>query len=180
MRPQTEHAQRCRAFAAVLAVLLALAWRGTAAADLHGVVFVVIDGDTVLFRPDHYTRDSRSFLKIRLADIDAPEADQPHGEVATRVLSGRVLQERVKVETVAVDDYGRTVGRLWLDGADVNGELVLQGHAWASGWRGRSRYGALQAAAQEGRRGLWQADAPIPPWQWRRARAGASPPSANK
>lgn len=180
MRRPAERGPRWRASAALLAVLLALAWRGTAAADLHGVAFAVIDGDTVLFRPDHHTRDSRSFLKIRLADIDAPEADQPHGEAATLALSGRVLQRRVRIETVAVDDYGRTVGRLWLGGSDVNADLVRQGHAWASGWRGRSRYGALQAEAQSGRRGLWQADAPIPPWQWRRARAGASAPSASR
>ncbi len=160
--------------------MLVLAWRGGAAADLHGVVFVVIDGDTVLFRPEHVTPDSRSFLKIRLADIDAPEADQPHGEAATQALSGRVLRQRVRIETVAVDDYGRTVGRLWLGGADVNAELVRLGHAWASGWRGRSRYGSLQAQAQQRRLGLWQGAAPVAPWKWRRNRADASAVSPSR
>lgn len=180
MRRWPLHGGPGRAFAALLLVLLAMAWRGSTAADLHGVVFVVIDGDTVLFRPDHYTPSSRSFLKIRLADIDAPETDQPHGDAATRALSGRVLQQRLRIETVAVDDYGRTVGRLWLGGADVNAELVRQGHAWASGWRGRSRYGGLQTEAQERRLGLWQGEAPVAPWQWRRSRGDATAASPNR
>lgn len=165
---------------AVLAVWLAFACVAASAAMLEGVVFVVIDGDTVLFRPDPVGKGSRAFMKIRLADIDAPESEQPHGEAAARALSERILERRVRLETVATDAYGRTVGRLWLDGADLNAEQVRQGHAWASSWRGRSRYGALQAEAQGLRRGLWQADTPMPPWQWRRARREATAPSPSK
>lgn len=158
---------------------LALA-AGAAAATLEGVVIVVVDGDTVLFKPDHYSATSRAFMKIRLAAIDAPEADQPHGEAATRALSEWLLKRRVRIETVATDDYGRTVGRIWLDDLDVNAELVRQGHAWASTWRGRAELRALQAEAQRQRRGLWQADEVVQPWVWRRQQREATRPSASR
>jgi len=158
---------------------LALA-AGAAAATLEGVVIVVVDGDTVLFRPDHYTAASRAFMRIRLAAIDAPEADQPHGEAATRALSEWLLHRRVTIETVATDDYGRTVGRIWLDDLDVNAELVRQGHAWASTWRGQAELRALQAEAKRLRRGLWQADEAVQPWVWRRQQRETTRPSASR
>jgi micrococcal nuclease len=158
---------------------LALA-AGAAAATLEGVVIVVVDGDTVLFKPDHYSATSRAFMKIRLAAIDAPEADQPHGEAATRALSEWLLKRRVRIETVATDDYGRTVGRIWLDDLDINAELVRQGHAWASTWRGRAELRALQAEAKRQRRGLWQADEVVQPWVWRRQQREATRPSASR
>lgn len=155
--------------------LAALAWvlAGTATADtLHGVVIVVIDGDTVLFRPDHVDPAGRAFLKLRLADVDAPERDQPFGDAATRALEARVLKRHVEVETVATDVYGRTIARLCRDGRAVETELVRRGLAWATA---RSRRGAalrtVQREARAARRGLWQDAAPVPPWVWRRARA---------
>lgn len=162
-----------------LALWLALA-AGAAAATLQGVVIVVVDGDTVLFKPDHYAAASRAFMKIRLAAIDAPEADQPHGEAATRALSEWLLNRRVRIETVATDDYGRTVGRIWLDDLDINAELVRQGHAWASTWRGQAELRALQAEAKRQRRGLWQDDEAVQPWVWRRQQRETTRPSASR
>ncbi len=158
---------------------LALA-AGAAAATLEGVVIVVVDGDTVLFKPDHASATSRAFMKIRLAAIDAPEADQSHGEAAGRALSEWILNRRVRIETVATDDYGRTVGRIWLDDLDVNAELVRQGHAWASTWRGQAELRALQTEAKLQRRGLWQADDAVQPWVWRRQQRETTRPSASK
>ena len=157
----------------LLALWLLFAASGTVCADtLHGVVIVVIDGDTVLFKPDHYSPGSRAFLKVRLADIDAPETGQPFGEAATEALKARVLKQRTQLEIVATDAYGRKLGRLTVDARSVNAELVRRGLAWAS-TRGGARHGmpALQREAQGERIGLWQDAAPTPPWVWRKARA---------
>lgn len=161
---------RVLALRAVLALHLLFALAASAgAAPVAGVVFVVVDGDTVLFKPDHYSAKSRAFLKIRLADIDAPEKAQPHGTVATRALAALVLNKRVEVDTVATDAYGRKIARVRVGSVRVNQELVRRGHAWAS-----TRYrrdAGLQQAQREARRahrGLWQAAAPTPPWVWRR------------
>ncbi len=162
---------RVLAFQAVLALCLLFALSAPAAADtLHGVVIVVIDGDTVLFKPDHYSPGSRAFMKLRLADVDAPEQGQPHGAAATRMLKTLVLNQRVAVDTVATDAYGRKIARIKKGSLQVDAELVRQGFAWAAT---RSlRNAALldaQHAARRAHRGLWQDPAPTPPWVWRRA-----------
>ena len=154
----------------LLALWLLFAASGTVCADtLHGVVIVVIDDDTVLFKPDHYAPGSRAFLKVRLADIDAPETGQPYAEAATEALKEWVLKRRAQLETVATDAYGRKVGRLTVDAQSVNAELVRRGLAWVS-TRGRERNGilALQREARRAQRGLWQDATPTPPWVWRR------------
>jgi endonuclease YncB( thermonuclease family) len=150
-------------------LLFAAAAAPAAADTMHGVVIVVIDGDTVLFKPDHYGAASRAFLKLRLADIDAPEKDQPYGDAATQALTALVLKQKVAVDTVATDAYGRTIARIRMGAARVDTELVRHGYAWSSS-RGPSDAALVEAqreAHREGR-GLWQDPAPTPPWVWRR------------
>lgn len=169
VRRQTFMRFRVLALRAVLALVLLLAAVAVRAETLGGVVIVVIDGDTVLFRPDHYSATSRAFLKVRLAGIDAPESSQPHGEVATRALRELALKQRATLDIAATDAYGRKLGRLRVGSVEVNAELVRRGHAWASS-RGRDG-GVLRSAQREARharRGLWQDPAPTPPWVWRR------------
>jgi len=152
----------------ILFFLLALLCAGWVHAErLAGVVIVVIDGDTVLFRPDHYSAASRAFLKLRLAGIDAPETGQPHGEAATQALRMLALKRRAVADIVATDVYGRKVGHLEIGGADVNRDMVRRGHAWASPRAARD----LRAAEAEARRlraGLWADADAVPPWVWRR------------
>ncbi|WP_237763205.1 thermonuclease family protein [Thiobacillus denitrificans] len=164
---------RVLALRAVLALCLLFALAAAAgAAPVAGVVFVVIDGDTVLFKPDHSSPGSRAFLKLRLADIDAPEQDQPHGKAATRALSALLLNQRVEADTVAIDTYGRTIARIRVGAVRVNQEMVRRGLAWAS-TRGGDHHDllALQREARRQRIGLWQDAAPTPPWAWRRAQS---------
>jgi len=158
---------RVLALRAVLALILMFA--GSAWADtMQGVVIVVIDGDTLLFKPDHYHPSSRAFLKVRLANIDAPEANQPHGEAATRALKEMALKQRATLEIVATDTYGRKLGRLEVAGAALNAELVRRGHAWSSSRDAADPLRSVQEEARAARRGLWADTAPIPPWVWRR------------
>ncbi|WP_018076349.1 thermonuclease family protein [Thiobacillus denitrificans] len=153
----------------LLALFLLLAAGVAWAEPLSGVVIVVIDGDTLLFRPDHYHPSSRAFIKVRLAGIDAPEKGQPYGEAATRALKDMALQQRATLEIVATDVYGRKLGRIEVDALPVNEELVRRGYAWSSS---RNPYRAMRPLQDDARRagiGLWQDPAPTPPWMWRRA-----------
>lgn len=153
----------------ILLLLLGLLCAGGAHAErLHGVVIVVIDGDTVLFKPDHYSPASRAFVKVRLAGIDAPEADQPYGDAATQALKALALKRRAALEIVATDVYGRRVGHLDVDGVRVNRDMVRRGHAWASQRAGRDLR-AAEAEARDLRAGLWGDVSPVPPWVWRRS-----------
>jgi endonuclease YncB( thermonuclease family) len=158
-----------------LCLLFALA-AGARAATLAGVVIVVIDGDTVLFKPDHTHPAARAFMKVRLADIDAPEHDQPHGEAATQALVALALNQRAKMDVVATDAYGRKVARLTVGTHSVNSELVRRGLAWAT-----TRYRRdpvlldAQREARRAQRGLWRDTAPTPPWVWRRTSITQTP-----
>lgn len=156
-----------------------LLWAGVGPAQaetMRGIVIVVIDGDTVLFKPDHAHASGRVFLKIRLAGIDAPERDQPYGDVSTHELAVRVLNQRVTIVPVATDVYGRTIAHIHVAGREVETELVQSGFVWAAS---RSRHTAGLALAQhqarQARRGLWQDASPMPPWEWRRTHPKENP-----
>ena len=153
------------------------------AAVFTGTVIAVIDGDTILLKPVDGKTMPRLFLKIRLADIDAPEKDQAFGDDSGRALAGLVLRKQVQVVTVAGDDYGRQVGRVSLGNLDVNRYMVQRGLAWASTrYRHNPELVALQQEARRARWGLWSQAEPVPPWVWRKQAGGdaISPASASK
>ena len=75
-------------------------------ADLSGSVVGVSDGDTFTL----LTSDTQQ-VKIRLAEIDAPESDQPYGNKSKQKLSELILGKDVRVIVQTTDRYGRTVGR---------------------------------------------------------------------
>lgn len=135
--------------------------------DFTGQVVRVSDGDTVSV----LDKDNEQH-KVRLYGIDTPERDQPRGRDAARALAKLVEGRTVGVVVVEKDDYGRIVGTVFHDDANVNLALVAAGHAW---WY---RYYApqnrqLQAAEQDARDlglGLWADPDPVPPWDWRRGR----------
>lgn len=127
-------------------------------------VIVVMDGDTVMAM-----RGGRK-LKIRLANIDAPEKAQPYGPESRQSLYEMVNKREVQIDSQAVDQYGRVIGAIHVDGYSVNQEQVRRGMAWEYSYRHSDKtYQRLQSEAQQARRGLWAQANPEPPWQWRKA-----------
>jgi endonuclease YncB( thermonuclease family) len=138
----------------------------TAAVDLEGKVTRVKDGDTFVLRDS-----AGNSHTIRLQGVDTPESDQPHGRAATRFLRERIDGEQIQVEVHGTGHYGRTIGTVYIDGANVNAELVCAGHAW---WYKRYAPTDLELAAcerdaKESNLGLWAGSNPVPPWVWRRS-----------
>lgn len=131
-----------------------------ATAQLHGVVTWVSDGDTLWVRPARGERP----LKVRLQHIDAPEICQPGGPAARRALERLVLGQPVRVVGSLHDDYGRRLARVLRGRRDVGEQLVREGHAWNSRFRGRhGPYVAAEAQARAERRGLFaDAQAELP------------------
>ena len=139
------------------------------AAAFAGTVIAVVDGDTLLVKAVSGKTAPRSFLKIRLAGIDAPEKVQPFGDDSKQALAGLVLRKQVQVVTVATDDYGRRVGWVILGNLNVNQNMVQRGLAWASTRYSRnSELVILQREARRAGRGLWSQAEPVPPWVWRK------------
>ena len=121
---------------------------------LDAVVVGVTDGDTVTLLMEE--GGSRYQVRLRLKDVAAPERDRPWGAQSTRALSGKILRRQVRVMTQGKDQYGRMLGRIYLDGRDINREMVREGHAWAFR-RHLSDRSLLEAErrAQASRAGLW-------------------------
>lgn len=144
------------AFAASLA-LSPLAW-----ADFTGDVVGVADGDTITV-----LRDNEQ-VKVRLAEIDAPEKAQPFGNKSKQALSALVHGKAVLVVEQGHDRYKRTIGRVYHGAVDVSAEQVKQGMAWV--YRKYSKDVSLLPLENEAkalRLGLWADDEPVPPWEWR-------------
>ena len=100
---------------------------GLAVADPFSCRVVVIsDGDTFTCLTTENKR-----LRVRLAEIDAPERNQPYGAEAKQALSDLVFERHAVLHVQEVDRYGRTLARAYVGGLDVNSTLVEQGAAWA-------------------------------------------------
>lgn len=136
-----------------------------AASVLLCVVVGIADGDSLQARCDGQT------LKVRLAEIDAPERGQPFGTRSRQHLAAVCHQKPAELRPQTTDRYGRTVARVVCDGVDSSAEQVRAGMAWVFDRyvTDRSLYG-LQDAARNARRGLWAASDPVAPWEWRRGR----------
>jgi endonuclease YncB( thermonuclease family) len=131
---------------------------------LHGRVVGITDGDTLTLLVD------REQVRIRLAQIDAPESNQPYGKQSKTALSTLAFDKQARVEVVDVDRYGRTVGEVFVDGIDVNREMVRDGHAWAyTKYSHTTEIIELENSARAAKKGLWALpeNQREPPWIWR-------------
>ncbi|MDO4575930.1 MAG: thermonuclease family protein [Planctomycetia bacterium] len=136
----------------------------TTSGTLHGIACDVRDGDTF------YIQDSSGKkTKIRFQAIDAPERNQPGGLAAQRLLEQLVSGKEVRAEIDKIDAYGRTVCHVFVENMDVEERMLHEGLAWHyKKYNTDPRLSAAEASARAGRRGIWQEEHPVPPWQWRR------------
>lgn len=150
--------------------------QSAAGTDLEGTVVRVLDGDSLLLRTN-----SGSEIEVRLANIDAPEHDQPYGKQARRALHERVRNRTVSLRVFGADQYQRILACPIIRSEDLCLTLVSIGAAWV--YRTKRDDPVLSAAenrAQQAQLGLWaQTDKkPLPPWQWRkRPEPGTAPPN---
>ena len=66
-------------------------------------------------------------VEVRLADIDAPEYNQPRGDEAHAALRSLVEGKDVRLDLIGGDAYRRIVARVFVDEIDVNAELLRRG-----------------------------------------------------
>ena len=134
------------------------------AAGVDGMVVSVHDGDTLTVLV------GRQQIKVRLAEIDAPELRQAFGRRSEQSLSALCFHEPAHVELIARDRYGRSVGYVQCAGKDASAHQVSMGMAWVFDRYSKpsSPLYPLQATAKASSIGLWSDPAPVPPWEWRR------------
>ncbi|OGS91595.1 MAG: hypothetical protein A2061_10080 [Gallionellales bacterium GWA2_59_43] len=149
----------------VLSLIAAMTAQGAYASSqvFTAEVIAVLDGDTLLV-----SRGGKP-VKLRLAEIDAPEKAQPYGTASQKSLAELAMGKQVQVESRAVDDYGRIVAMVSVAGLNVNHEQVRRGLAWEySRFHSNRELIALQREAQQARRGLWAGEDVVEPSQWRK------------
>jgi len=159
-------------FIRVLAAFTFALLGATAHAEtLTGRVVGISDGDTLTLLDE-----SRKQHKIRLAGIDSPEKGQPFGDYCKKSLSDLAYDRTVTIESNKRDHYGRVIGKVLVDGQDVNLEQVRRGCGWhykkyqnEQPLEDRLSYNAAQDSARAAKVGLWADKDPVPPWDWRKA-----------
>jgi endonuclease YncB( thermonuclease family) len=132
--------------------------------DFTGVARV-LDGDTI------HVGD----VRVRLEGIDAPETAQTCqratgdawacGHESTRAMQAMADGRQVVCRNHGLEKYGRTLGTCFVDGRNINAELVKLGLAWAF-VRYSSAYVAEEAQARTAKLGIWQGPA-TPAWDFR-------------
>lgn len=130
--------------------------------DFRGEVVAIADGDTLTILV------GRQQIRVRLAEIDAPERRQAYGTVARQYLARLCFRRTAAVRVQSTDRYGRIVGRVTCAGVDANAAMVRAGLAWAYVRYLRDpQITALQREARQARLGLWRDADPAPPWVFR-------------
>ncbi|EHM4620420.1 thermonuclease family protein [Salmonella enterica] len=151
-------------FRKYIAPLLAILFSGSlCAAEIQGKVIRVLDGDTIEVLQDNKP------VRVRLANIDAPEKKQAYGRWSTNQLKSLIAAQPVTVTYAQTDRYGRIIGRVFTtNGIEANRFMVKSGAVWVyERYNTDKALPALQREAQQQKRGLWVDSQPVPPWEWR-------------
>jgi endonuclease YncB( thermonuclease family) len=131
----------------------------------HGPLVRVRDGDTLEVKVQGVV------MEFRLAEVDAPESDQPYGKQARLELLTLVGEANLVLVPIDTDRYGRTVAFVWRNDRCINGELVGRGAAWFYDEYAKSNaLFHVEEEARNARRGLWALPktSRVEPWVWRR------------
>ncbi len=130
----------------------------------YGPLIRVKDGDSLVVKVQGVAMD------FRLADIDAPELDQPYGRNAKQELASLASGVQLVLVPIDTDRYGRTVAHVWNGATYLNEEMMKRGAGWF--YTAFAHNEALYLVEQEARnakRGLWALPLKqrLEPWLWR-------------
>jgi endonuclease YncB( thermonuclease family) len=102
--------------------------------------------------------------------IDAPEKGMPYSNAAKKYLSGLCFGKKVQVKIVTTDMHGRSVAKTYLsDGRELSHEMLRAGYAWHfKQYSSDQDLAALEIEARNAKRGLWQQNNPLSPWDVRK------------
>lgn len=149
---------------------------------IEGLVIGVSEGDRIT------VNSFGTEIQVRLYGIAAPQTSkidrftgwyrqgQPYADDAFRALSIKVLHQTVKIEIretlmYKTDPTQVAVAVVYLDGRNINLEMVSEGWAWAYrrllSKAEHPHYFAIERAARAKRNGLWAQETPQPPWEFK-------------
>jgi len=160
----------------IFLVVFLLAFVTTAQAGQFKVM-KVYDGDTIKVQGHDIE------IKVRLMGIDAPEtskkkgeAGQPYGQVAKKHLTKLVYGKMVDVKGYGIGRYNRILGVIYLDGKNINLEMVKAGLAEV--YKGKMRkdfdiapYLQAEQMVRTMQKGMWSVGTVyVSPRAWRKGK----------
>lgn len=155
-------------FLAALGALLCLPLLANAA-TLQAKVVEVESGNTLV------VSNINRPLRIRLKAVVPPEPGQPFNETAREHLKALVLDKPVIVEYTHLA-AGYLEAKIILNGIDIGSQMLRDGVAWYDrvsdyelNQADRDLYAQCEQAARNEKRGLWQDESAVAPWEFRKA-----------
>ena len=135
----------------------------------------VSDGDTMNVQKVENGKFVGEIIKIRMFGIDAPEKTQDYGIESKQALEKLVSGKTLEIEEKNRDRYGRTVAVVYVDGKNVNEEMVKNGNAW---WyqeydKKDTKMQAYQENAKKNKLGLFGKKGYVEPWNYRKEKKAA-------
>ena len=145
--------------------------------DFNAQVVRIVDGDTI------QVIDSNGIkFKIRLLGIDTPETKQRFGYESSlslkKIIDGKaviIISKTEKNKPYTLGRYKRIIGKIILNGKDINLEMVQKGMAWhykkyikSQNVEDRQSYNNAEQDARLNKIGLWSDVNPVAPWEWRK------------
>ena len=137
---------------ALLSIVIGCANNKPVSRPTRSIVDRVIDGDS-------FTMSNEN--EVRLIGIDAPEWNEPGGDIAKAYLEGLILGKelRFKLGAENKDFYNRLLRYVFVGKTFVNGEMVKNGYAICRYDSKEKKYKKqmrrFQKDAEEYKRGLW-------------------------
>ena len=136
----------------------------------------VSDGDTLNVQKVENGKFTGEVIKIRMFGIDAPEKTQDYGSESKQALEKMVNGKTLEIEEKNRDRYGRTVAVVYVNGKNVNEEMVKNGNAW---WyqeydKKDTKMQAYQENAKKNKLGLFGKKEYVEPWNYRKEKKAAA------
>jgi endonuclease YncB( thermonuclease family) len=133
---------------------------------ITGTIDSVIEGDLITII------SKGKEVEIRLFGIDTPEKTQAFGQSAKNFTGAMASKGEIRVEPKTKDQSGKIVGLVFVNGINLNEQIVSQGFGWVYRQYCKERFCAdwlkLESNAKGSQKGLWANANPTPPWEYRK------------
>lgn len=135
--------------------------------EFSAQVTTVEDGDTF-----EVVMDDKKKIVIRLFGVDCPEDGQAFSSKAKLFVEAQCSNKKLKIVKNTTDPRGRLVADVFLpDGRSLAKELLKAGYAWHyKQYSDDKELDALEQEARKQKKGLWNEENPVSPWEYRQSK----------
>jgi endonuclease YncB( thermonuclease family) len=132
--------------------------------EITAKVTKIIDGDSIKVRG----ADGKEY-EVQIEGTDAPELKQEYGKESTEALKKMLFDSDVRVSWKKKDNFERLLAQVYRGEKHINAEMIRSGNAWHFKRYNQSQALAdLELEAKKEKRGLWKAENPTAPWDYRK------------